>query len=56
MAVTATRLPIPLIRAEIPSKAKQVCDFCRRRKIKCDRLRPSCTTCRQRNVTCRYLP
>ncbi|KAJ1650169.1 hypothetical protein IWQ61_008954 [Dispira simplex] len=31
-----------------------VCEYCRRRKLKCDRKRPSCTRCRERNVICRY--
>ncbi|KAJ1975878.1 hypothetical protein H4R35_002947 [Dimargaris xerosporica] len=35
-------------------KAKQACNYCRRRKIGCDRRLPSCTSCHQRNKTCEY--
>ncbi|KAJ1968529.1 hypothetical protein IWQ62_001190 [Dispira parvispora] len=31
-----------------------VCEYCRRRKLKCDRKRPSCSTCWSRSITCRY--
>ncbi|KAJ1968017.1 hypothetical protein IWQ62_001500 [Dispira parvispora] len=31
-----------------------VCECCRRRKLKCDRKRPSCMRCQSRNITCRY--
>ncbi|RKP35108.1 hypothetical protein BJ085DRAFT_23659, partial [Dimargaris cristalligena] len=38
------------------NRAKQACDFCRSRKIKCDRVRPMCSSCRPRNRNCVYTP
>ncbi|KAJ1968986.1 hypothetical protein IWQ62_000909 [Dispira parvispora] len=32
----------------------QSCDFCRRRKRKCDRLRPQCSNCAKQGVECLY--
>lgn len=32
----------------------RACQFCRRRKIKCDTTKPTCTTCRSTNRSCIY--
>ncbi|KAL2832298.1 fungal-specific transcription factor domain-containing protein [Aspergillus pseudoustus] len=32
----------------------RACDFCRRRKIRCDSTKPSCSTCRSSNRACVY--
>lgn len=32
----------------------RACQFCRRRKIKCDTIKPTCTTCRSSNRSCVY--
>lgn len=32
----------------------RACEFCRRRKIKCDTTKPTCTTCRNSNRSCVY--
>ncbi|EPE10138.1 nitrogen assimilation transcription factor nira [Ophiostoma piceae UAMH 11346] len=37
-----------------PRTLARSCQFCRRRKIKCDALKPTCTTCRLSNRTCSY--
>ncbi|KAK9768233.1 hypothetical protein K7432_001308 [Basidiobolus ranarum] len=34
----------------------QACDICRKKKVKCDGNRPSCSNCIRLNVTCTYLP
>ncbi|KAL7786509.1 hypothetical protein V8C43DRAFT_131774 [Trichoderma afarasin] len=38
----------PSIRVRTP----QACDRCRRRKIKCDGVKPTCQTCKKRKVMC----
>ena len=36
-------------------KVARSCEFCRRRKLKCDQMRPQCSTCRSRGLNiCRY--
>ncbi|KAL1903520.1 hypothetical protein Sste5346_000148 [Sporothrix stenoceras] len=37
-----------------PRSTARACQFCRKRKIKCDALKPTCTTCRASNRTCSY--
>ncbi|OGE58415.1 hypothetical protein PENARI_c001G02737 [Penicillium arizonense] len=32
----------------------RACEFCRRRKIRCDTIKPTCTTCRKSNRSCVY--
>ncbi|KAI8048392.1 hypothetical protein BDF22DRAFT_602910, partial [Syncephalis plumigaleata] len=32
----------------------QACDDCRRRKVRCDGNRPSCTSCLRHGVACHY--
>lgn len=39
--------------SELRSTAR-ACQFCRKRKIKCDALKPACTTCHASNRTCSY--
>ncbi|KAI9595294.1 nuclear protein, partial [Syncephalis fuscata] len=34
----------------------QACDNCRRRKVKCDGVRPSCNKCIQLRIQCAYQP
>ncbi|ORY07212.1 hypothetical protein K493DRAFT_332834 [Basidiobolus meristosporus CBS 931.73] len=34
----------------------QACDVCRKKKVKCDGNRPSCSNCIRLNATCTYLP
>ncbi|EJC98447.1 uncharacterized protein FOMMEDRAFT_96407, partial [Fomitiporia mediterranea MF3/22] len=38
------------------TKIEVACDFCRRRKMKCDGLRPTCRNCQRKNVACSYIP
>ncbi|KAJ1673048.1 hypothetical protein EV182_005989, partial [Spiromyces aspiralis] len=37
-------------------KLLQSCDFCRRRKVKCDGTKPTCSTCVRHKVPCHYSP
>ncbi|KAK9692595.1 hypothetical protein K7432_014259 [Basidiobolus ranarum] len=42
-----------------PTKRKrltQACDTCRKKKVKCDGNRPSCSNCIRLKVPCTYLP
>ncbi|KAI9839000.1 MAG: hypothetical protein M1819_004208 [Sarea resinae] len=42
---------------EGPDKVKRTvraCDTCRRKKIKCDAVKPACDGCRHANITCTY--
>ncbi|CAK7228165.1 hypothetical protein SBRCBS47491_006811 [Sporothrix bragantina] len=39
---------------QTPRSTARACQFCRKRKIKCDALKPACTTCRSSNRTCSY--
>ncbi|CAK7198886.1 hypothetical protein SEUCBS139899_001554 [Sporothrix eucalyptigena] len=39
---------------QTPRSTARACQFCRKRKIKCDALKPTCTTCRSSNRTCSY--
>lgn len=37
-----------------PTRPVQSCQFCRRRKIRCDKSTPSCTQCLKANTDCIY--
>lgn len=37
-----------------PRSSARSCQFCRKRKIKCDAIKPTCTTCKLSNRTCSY--
>ncbi|PIA16357.1 hypothetical protein COEREDRAFT_42942, partial [Coemansia reversa NRRL 1564] len=37
-----------------PLRYLRACDNCRRRKVKCDGVRPSCGHCRRVDTTCHY--
>jgi hypothetical protein len=37
-----------------PDRPVQSCQFCRRRKIRCDKATPKCTQCLKANVECVY--
>ena len=37
-----------------PKKLPLACHFCRRRKLKCDGIKPSCDNCHKRGVDCSY--
>ncbi|KDQ11060.1 hypothetical protein BOTBODRAFT_114912, partial [Botryobasidium botryosum FD-172 SS1] len=39
-----------------PKKTTMACHFCRKRKLKCDGLRPSCNGCIRRSLMCTYDP
>ncbi|KAI5951615.1 hypothetical protein KGF54_004689 [Candida jiufengensis] len=36
------------------STSSRSCDICRNKKIKCDKLKPSCTRCQEKGITCVY--
>ncbi|TDL23320.1 hypothetical protein BD410DRAFT_701614, partial [Rickenella mellea] len=36
------------------SKVEVACDFCRRRKMKCDGKRPTCGHCKSKERECKY--
>ncbi|KAF9193822.1 hypothetical protein BGZ51_002145 [Haplosporangium sp. Z 767] len=45
--------------AGVPTKRKrltQACDPCRKKKIKCDGIKPSCANCAKSSINCTYLP
>nr|GAT60215.1 predicted protein [Mycena chlorophos] len=50
------RLPEEAEPPRAPSSKKILiaCDFCRRRKLRCDGNRPVCSNCRQRGTSCSY--
>ncbi|ORY08123.1 hypothetical protein K493DRAFT_201319, partial [Basidiobolus meristosporus CBS 931.73] len=33
----------------------QACDCCRKMKVRCDALKPSCSTCSRLNIPCTFL-
>ncbi|KAL8869038.1 MAG: hypothetical protein Q9174_004572 [Haloplaca sp. 1 TL-2023] len=37
-----------------PGKPSGACDLCRKRRIKCDESRPTCSYCQKKDVPCRY--
>ncbi|KAI8324108.1 hypothetical protein GQ54DRAFT_257072, partial [Martensiomyces pterosporus] len=39
-----------------PPRIDQACKMCRRRKVRCDGLRPSCTFCQTKRFECVYEP
>ncbi|KAJ1963710.1 hypothetical protein IWQ62_003133, partial [Dispira parvispora] len=47
---TLTHISTPVPQAQ----AKQVCERCRRRKIRCDRTLPTCSNCVRRKQPCQY--
>ena len=40
--------------ASVPKPKRLACMICRRRKLKCDGVRPSCSTCSRLGHTCAY--
>lgn|SRR5690554_1265405 len=40
--------------ASVPKPKRLACTICRRRKLKCDGVRPSCSTCSRLGHTCSY--
>ena len=40
--------------ANVPKPKRLACMICRRRKLKCDGVRPSCSTCSRLGHTCAY--
>lgn len=40
--------------ASVPKPKRLACMICRRRKLKCDGVRPSCSTCARLGHTCAY--
>ena len=40
--------------ANMPKPKRLACMICRRRKLKCDGVRPSCSTCSRLGHTCAY--
>lgn len=46
--------PVKIVKQK-KKKITRACEFCRRRKLKCDQMRPLCSTCRSRGFgTCEY--
>jgi hypothetical protein len=55
MASTSPVSPTKIARVDAnKSKPVQSCQFCRRRKIRCDKLTPSCTQCLKAHTECIY--
>ncbi|RKP33725.1 hypothetical protein BJ085DRAFT_39849, partial [Dimargaris cristalligena] len=47
-------IPLSVLPQPVVSRAKQVCNYCRDRKIKCDRTLPTCSSCKLRRRSCHY--
>ncbi|KAJ1961933.1 hypothetical protein GGI12_002962 [Dipsacomyces acuminosporus] len=50
------KLGIQAVSSVAPSRIDQACKMCRRRKVRCDGLRPSCTFCQTKKFECIYEP
>jgi hypothetical protein len=46
--------PEAMSNANIPKPKRLACMICRKRKLKCDGLRPSCSTCTRLGHSCAY--
>lgn len=46
--------PPPTGNANVPKPKRLACMICRKRKLKCDGNKPSCSTCTRLNHTCAY--
>jgi hypothetical protein len=42
------------VNANVPKPKRLACTICRKRKLKCDGVRPSCSTCARLGHTCAY--